>query len=90
MRETTSNATTRVFVATSNRSTVSGHSKRLPGRLSASGTASSSSSDRRASTSRRSSDGTTIRYAVPSAPATIATRTSAIRTRMPPGSLTRI
>ena len=44
----------------------------------------------RASTSRRSSEGTTIMYAVPSAPATIPTRTRTMRIRIPPGSDMRV
>jgi len=49
-----------------------------------------SSSSRRASTSCCSSEGMTMRYAVPSAAPTMPTSARAIRTRIPPGILTRL
>ena len=49
--------------------------------------ASRCSSSRRSATSLRSSDGTTIRYAPPSAPPTIRSSATASVVRIPPGRL---
>jgi hypothetical protein len=85
----TVNTTTRAFAVPAKRSTASAHWTRSSGSLPASGTATFSSSSSLASTSWRSSDGTTIAYAVPSAPATIAPNATASRTRIPPGTFTQ-
>ena len=84
-----SKAITRAFVLTAKPSTFCCQRTWSLGNAFESGTASSWSSAVRASTSRCSSDGTTMTYAAPSATATIATRASAMRTRIPPGILTR-
>jgi hypothetical protein len=86
--ESTSNATTRELVATANSSIASGQSNGLSGSRLTRGAAEVSSWSSLASTRSRSSDGTTIRYAVASAPATIAASPSARRTLMPPAIFT--